>query len=84
MQDEDEQETEQSAERDPQKWSWVAFWSIWVAGIGAYFNLIAVLFGSISDLMDKHQDWKRDQADFARRAALEIEALAKDFSGVVP
>jgi hypothetical protein len=75
---EDETEQEETAEkRDPQKWSWLEFFSLATSMVAAYCKLWGVWLDGIADLMDKHQAYKDDREEFAERAAIEIEALTK-------
>lgn len=81
MFNEDETEQEETeVTRDPHRWSWTTFFSILVASVGAWFNLIAIVWAQVSDQMDKHKDWKDEQAEFRQRASLEIEALTKELA----
>jgi hypothetical protein len=72
----EEEETEET--RDPQRWSWIRFWSTVFAGIGAYWALWGAMWEQVSNLMDEHHEWKNGRETFAERAALEIEALTKE------
>jgi hypothetical protein len=82
--DEDEDETESTEKRDPQKWAWTPFWSLFMAACAAQMTLWATFWVGVSDLMDSHHEWRTGREKFAERAALEIEALTKDPVNAVP
>lgn len=76
MFDNEETEQEENEEtRDPQRWSWIRFWSTIFAGIGAYWALLGAMWEQVSNLMDEHQEWKTERQRMQDRATLEIEAL---------
>lgn len=80
MNDEDE-ELEESAEVDPEKWSWVEFYGLAFHMLATYCKLWGVWFDGIGEMLTKHAKWKDSREEFAKRAALEIEALTKDLKG---
>lgn len=71
---EDDDETE-STERAPNAWAWADLLTIMSAGVSGYFALIGAMWSDVSDRIAEHAEFKRSQKDFARKAALEIEAL---------
>lgn len=79
MNDEDEETTE-SESRDPQKWAWISFWSLFMAACAAHLTLWSHFWVGVSDMMDSHRAWRDGREEFAERAALEIEALTKDLA----
>jgi hypothetical protein len=77
--DEDETTTEET-EREPRKWAWINFWSIMVAGTGAYFGLLNAMIQDVSSLMDEHHDWQVSRRTMMEEGAREIEAMTKAFA----
>lgn len=70
-----EDEEDQAAEVEPARWSWITFLSWAISAVSGWCTFCGLTLEALCNWLDAHVMWKTQQAEFQRRATLELEAL---------